>query len=117
VKPDAALKLLSEVRDLTIVDSENKRCGICDDIEFSGGPGAELRVVALLVGPGAYQRRLPRWLYQLIALLCGTRCVRVPWAAVDRVSGEIHLTKTGAALGLRQTEEALSRRFAKVPFS
>jgi hypothetical protein len=41
-----SLKLVGEVRDLQIVDKHDQNCGICDDVEFEGGPGGALKVTA-----------------------------------------------------------------------
>src|SRR5205085_1945545 len=56
MKPDGRIKLVSELLDLPLIDSEGKYCGIVDDVELTG-KAAEL--TALLVGPGAYAGRLP----------------------------------------------------------
>jgi sporulation protein YlmC with PRC-barrel domain len=111
------LKLLSEVRDLQIVDLNERNCGICDDIEFEGGPGEALTVSALLVGPGAYERRLPKWAGRLIAKIAGNRVVRVPWQSIERISGRIFLIVPGEEAGLRRVEDRLIERFRRVPFA
>lgn len=117
MRRDDPLKLLSEVRDLQIVDKEGLNCGICDDVELEGGPGELLKVAALLVGPGAYAHRLPRWASRLIAKLAGHRVTRVPWSAIERISGRIYLSVTAEALGLRKTEDRLQTLFRKIPLS
>jgi sporulation protein YlmC with PRC-barrel domain len=115
VKRDDTLKLAGEVRDLQIVDSEGLHCGICDDIEFRGKPGEPLTVAGLLVGPGAYKGRLPHWAFALARAIAGDRIVRVPWSAIDRITGRIFLNATGESLGLRRSEDRLQKRFGKVP--
>lgn len=112
-----SLKLLSEVRDLQIVDKDGRNCGICDDIELEGAPGEALTLRALLVGPGAYARRLPKWVHRLIAFVAGQGLARVRWDAVEKISGRIYLSVTAEALGLRRTEDRLSKRLRRVPFS
>lgn len=111
------LKLLSEVRDLQIVDKDGRNCGICDDIELDGAPGEALTVAALLVGPGAYAGRLPEWVHRLIARAAGTGVVRVPWNTIEKISGRIHLSVSAEAIGLRRTEDRLIARLKQVPFS
>ena len=111
------LKLLSEVRDLQIVDKDGRNCGICDDIELDGAPGEALTVSALLVGPGAYARRLPKWAHRLVVSLAGNRMVRVPWQSVEKISGRIYLSVTAESLGLRRTEDRLASAMKRVPFS
>jgi sporulation protein YlmC with PRC-barrel domain len=117
VKRDASIKLVSEVRDLQIVDSEGRNCGICDDIEFHGAPGTPLTLAALLVGPGAYRRRLPRWAFRLVAMIAGERVARIPWKAVDKITARIFLSGPAEELGLLRTEDRLARAFRKIPTS
>ena len=50
---DAPLKLVSQLLDLPIIDSNERWCGIVDDIELDGVAGKDMRIKALLVGPGA----------------------------------------------------------------
>ena len=117
MRRDDPLKLLSEVRDLQIVDKDGLNCGICDDLELEGGPGEPLRVAALLVGPGAYAHRLPRWLSRAFSWMAGRRITRVPWNSIDKISGRIYLSVTGEALGLRKTEDRLQTMFKRIPLS
>jgi hypothetical protein len=117
VRPGAPIKLLGDVRDREIVDSEGHRCGICDDIELLGQPGEPLRIANLLVGPGAYERRLPGWMFRLIARLVGRRITRVPWQAVDHITGRIVLNVPGSELGLRRMEAGLTHRLRRIPLS
>ena len=115
--PDGSLKLLSELRDLQIVDKDGRNCGICDDIELEGAPGAPLRVAALLVGPGAYTHRLPKWLSRMIAKIAGNRTTHVPWRTIEKIDGRIHLSVAGETLGLRRTEDRLQGMFKRIPLS
>jgi len=115
VKRDGVLKLVSEVRDLQIVDLDDRNCGICDDIEFRGGPGEALEIKALLVGPGAYKGRLPAWAFVLVKWIAGTRMIRVPWEKVDKVTARIYLTERGETLGLHRLDDRLARPLRKVP--
>jgi sporulation protein YlmC with PRC-barrel domain len=115
MRRDDPLKLLSEVRDLQIVDRDGRNCGICDDVELDGGPGEALKVAALLVGPGAYGHRLPNWLSRGIVKLAGHRVTRVPWSAVDKISGRIYLAVLAETLGLRKTEDRLQTLFKRIP--
>jgi sporulation protein YlmC with PRC-barrel domain len=117
MRPDDPLKLLSEVRDLQIVDKDGLNCGICDDVELEGAPGEPLKIAALLVGPGAYTHRLPNWLSRAISSVAGRRMARVPWNAVDKISGRIYLAVTGEAVGLRKVEDRLQSTFKQLPLS
>jgi sporulation protein YlmC with PRC-barrel domain len=117
MKPGGPLKLVAEVRDLQIIDSEGVKCGIADDVEFEGAPGNPLRVSSLLVGSGAYRHRLPNWAYSLIAVIFGDRVVRIPWSEVEHITGWITLKKPGSEYGLLQTERRFEAIVKKVPFA
>jgi sporulation protein YlmC with PRC-barrel domain len=110
-----SLKLVGEVRDLQIVDKQNQNCGICDDVEFEGGPGAALTVRALLVGPGAIQPRLPRWLAKIIRRFWGVGLTRIPWKDVESITSRIVLKATADHYHLHDIDRRLSRYLAKIP--
>jgi sporulation protein YlmC with PRC-barrel domain len=116
VKADGALKLVGGVRDLQIVDRDDRKCGIADEIEFEGGPGKPLRIKAILVGPGAYSGRLPRWALALVQRISGRHKVRIPWSKVRSVDAVIRLSATASELGLdrfeRKSERLLPHRGA-----
>lgn len=103
------LRLLTEVRDLQIMDSRMHDCGIVDDVELEGGPGEGLRVKALLVGPGAYRTRLPRWTMALVRLIAGDRCVAVPWREIEEVTAIVWLKNTAESYGLNLAEDRARR--------
>ncbi|MFL5295112.1 MAG: hypothetical protein ACJ798_01900 [Phenylobacterium sp.] len=117
MKQGQSIKLLSELRDLEIFDSEGELCGICDEVEFEGGPGKPLRIVALIVGPGGYEGRLPRWAAWLARRIAGGGAARVPWSAVEHVTSRISLNRTAQSLGLNAAERRLKPVIAKVPFA
>ena len=117
MKPEGPLKLVGEVRDLQIIDSDGVHCGIADDVECRGAPGKELVLNALLVGPGAYQHRLPKWAFGLIARIFGAHVVRIPWSEIAHITGHITLKKPGANYGLLRTERRLEAIVKKVPFA
>jgi sporulation protein YlmC with PRC-barrel domain len=117
MRRESPLKVLSEVRDLQIVDNEGRNCGICDDIEFEGGVGERLRVRVLLVGPGAFSRRLPGWAARLAVAIAGRSMVRVPWDTVEKISGRIVLSVTAESVGLRRTENRLVQLLQRAPMS
>ncbi len=108
--PDSKIKLASELLDLPLIDSEGKYCGVVDDVEFSGGPGKELKLKALLVGPGAYEGRMPVWMYWLTKKIAGDRVARVPLDKVRRIAEAVHLECPGRDFGL-QRDEARARRW------
>ena len=105
MKPTDRLHLAADVRDLQIVDSEGQCCGIVDDIELEGKAGGELRVTAILTGPGAWRGRLSRpvlWLAQHIA---GKRLARIPWSEVKHITSVVTLAKSAEVLGLTREED------------
>jgi sporulation protein YlmC with PRC-barrel domain len=107
--PDSPIKLVSELLDLPLYDNEGKYCGIVDDVELSGGPGKDLKLKALLVGPGAYTGRLPAWAMKLVKLVAGDRVTRVPMDKVRTIGTAVHLECPGRALGLHKSEAAAGR--------
>jgi sporulation protein YlmC with PRC-barrel domain len=104
VKASGRLKLVSGLRDLQIVDRDERNCGIVDDIELEGKPGGVLRVKALLVGPGAYAKRVPGWWMPIVRLIAGKAIVRVPWKEVESVTSVVKLASTAGKLGLARGE-------------
>jgi sporulation protein YlmC with PRC-barrel domain len=109
MKPGDAIRLLSMVYDLPLIDKDGNYCGIVDDIRFAGGPGKTLAIEALLVGPGAYAGRLPRWAHWLVTRLAGDRVTVVPWHQVAEISSALHLKCTANELGLHVAENKARR--------
>jgi sporulation protein YlmC with PRC-barrel domain len=117
VTTSKSLKVFSEIRDLEIFDSDGELCGIADEVEFDGAPGRPLKISALLVGPGSYDNRLPRWAVALVRRIAGRQAVRVPWTAVEHVTSRITLNRRAEALGLCAVERRLRPWLQKVPFA
>jgi sporulation protein YlmC with PRC-barrel domain len=107
--PDARIKLVSELLDLPLLDTAGKYCGVVDDVEFTGGAGKELKLKALLVGPGAYAGRLPAWAMWLVKKAAGDRVTRVPMEKVRTVTNAVHLECPGRDLGLHKSETAAGK--------
>jgi sporulation protein YlmC with PRC-barrel domain len=107
--PDSPIKLVSELLDLPLIDSEGKYCGVVDDVELSGGPGKELKLKALLAGPGAYAARLPGWAMLVARLIAGDRLVRIPMEQVRTIGTAVMLECPGRDLGLHRTEQRVGR--------
>jgi sporulation protein YlmC with PRC-barrel domain len=112
MKPTGRLQLIADLRDLQIVDCDQENCGIVDDLELTGKPGGKLEVKAILVGPGAYRNRLPRWLAWLVALVAGEGLVRVPWGEVESIGSVVLLRRSATELGLGRADRRLA---AKMP--
>jgi sporulation protein YlmC with PRC-barrel domain len=107
--PDDRIKLVSQLLDLPLLDTEGKYCGVVDDVEFTGGAGKELKLKALLVGPGAYSSRLPPWAMWLVKKVAGERITRVPMEKVRSITSTVHLECPGRDLGLHKSEIAAGR--------
>jgi hypothetical protein len=105
MKPTGPIKLVSQLVDLPLVDRDERWCGVVDDVEFEGGPGKELRVKALLVGPGAYKGRMPSWMFGLVGWLAGDRISRVPLDEIETISAAVHLKCAAEDVGLHKVED------------
>ena len=104
MRPDGSLKLLSALYDLPLIDRDGSYCGIVDDVRLAGVPGKPLRIEALLVGPGAYAGRLPRWAQWLVRRIAGERVTSIAWDEVDHVTSAVQLKKRANELGLHVAE-------------
>lgn len=100
MNPSAPIKLVADLLDLPIEDKDGRWCGIVDDLELSGSAGKQLRLAALLVGPGAYRGRLPSWLFAISRRVLGEKVVRVPIAEVKTIGGSVKLKCAAAKLKL-----------------
>lgn len=103
-----------EVLDHALVDAEGMPCGMVDDVELAGAPGEPLVVVALLVGPGAAQARLPRLVSRLARAMFGARRVRVPWDDVRTLGERVTLKRTAQELGLGAADRRVRRLLSRV---
>ena len=99
------IKIVSQLLDLPIIDKDERSCGIVDDVEFNGSPGKEMRVAALLVGPGAYEGRMPAWMFWLTGKIAGDRMARVPADQIAEIGSVVKLKSTGEKLGLHEVED------------
>lgn len=109
---DLALGIL----DHQIVDSEGRRCGKVDDLELELREAMEPRVVAIVVGPGAWRRRgrigrLAAWLAR------SDREVRIPWEEVAEVGAGVFLRRAASELGLDRGEAAAAGLIERIPGS
>jgi sporulation protein YlmC with PRC-barrel domain len=106
MNPSDSIKIVSQLLDLPILDKDGNYCGIVDDIELTGEPGKQTRFAALLVGPGAYEGRMPRWAMWLVRKIAGDRITRVPIGDVASINSAVHLKRKAATLGLHRSEDA-----------
>lgn len=104
MNPTGRIKLVSQLLDLPIIDCDERSCGIVDDVEFSGAAGKEARISALLVGPGAYRGRLPKWLFWLVRRIAGDRMARVPANQVAEIGSVVKLKSAGEDFKLHVVE-------------
>jgi len=102
--PDGPIKLVTQLLDLPLIDADGAYCGVVDDVEFEGSAKSGYKVKALLVGPGAYAGRLPRWMMPLVRLVAGSEMVQVAWKDVETIGPRVRLKRPAAALGLGKSE-------------
>jgi hypothetical protein len=113
---DVVYRLLDE----QLTDVDGRRCGRADDLEFSGGPGEDAWLVAILSGSGTWHRRLPRRLRGLTARAFGEGTLgkdvtRVPWENVDDVASDLKLRRKAEDLGLAEGDLRLSHAMSRLP--
>ena len=111
------LDLVADVLDHAVVDSRGLPCGMVDDVELDCAPGRPLLVAALLIGPGSWQRRLPRWAALIARKVFGAGTVRIPWMRVAKIGEQIELDATAAELGLGDADRRFAKWIARLPLS
>jgi sporulation protein YlmC with PRC-barrel domain len=84
------LRLGLRLLDEQIVDSEGRRCGRVEDVEFDAGAGQAARMIGILCGATAWKRRLPPRLAELIPD-DPKGLKRVAWDHVSQSNNEILL--------------------------
>jgi sporulation protein YlmC with PRC-barrel domain len=110
-----SFELLRDVLDHEIVDAEGTSCGTVDDIEIAISDDAEPSVKSLLVGPGAWGRRVPALIELCARMLFGTQIVRVPWHEVAEVSETIRLKSMASELGLGRIDRKVGKWLSHLP--
>jgi len=110
------LDLMREVLDQEIVDVDGVACGMVDDLEFRDTPQGPV-VAALLVGPGAWQTRLPALLRVLARWVFGDGRVPVPWSEVKDVDERVQLKSKAEALGLGVLDRRVGAWLRRLPKS
>jgi sporulation protein YlmC with PRC-barrel domain len=111
--PESPIKLVSDLLDLPLYDTDGKYSGIVDDVEFEGEVGKPLKMKALLVGPGAYRGRLPGWAMWLVRKIAGDRITRVPMDKIGMIKATVHLNCAGRELGLHKDDAAAEKWFPR----
>ena len=105
MKPGDPIKLISQLIDLPILDKDERWCGIVDDVELEGSAGNETRIRALLVGPGAYEGRLPAWAFWLVRVIVGDRLARVPLDEIESITSAVRLKCSAEEVKLHAVED------------
>jgi hypothetical protein len=105
---------IRDLLDYEILDVDEVPCGRVDDLELEWTEQG-LVITALLVGPGAWQARLPALARLIARAWFGTSRVRVPIAELARVAEVIQLRSRATELGLGALDRRLGRWLAKVP--
>lgn len=109
------LELLRDVLDHDVVDVDGVRCGMVDDIEFAEGPAGEPVAAALLVGPGAWQARLPALVCVVSAWLFGRATTRVPWSDIATLTQSVKLARRAGELGLGKLDRKAAAWVKRLP--
>lgn len=109
------LDIMRQVLDHELIDANNIPCGMVDDLEIKGDPGEELKVTAILVGPGVWAERLPNLFGSLVKKIFGSRKTRVPWEEVSIVSERIKLKSKASELGLGVADRKAAKLIRKIP--
>jgi hypothetical protein len=99
------IKLVSQLLDLPIIDKDERWCGIVDDVELVGSTKTKITIEALLVGPGAYEGRMPRWLFALVGKIASHRMTRIPIADVAEIDSAVKLRRKAEELDLHRVED------------
>ena len=103
-----------ELLDRELIDREFVSCGKIDDVETKGeGPDAD--VATILVGPGAWGRRLPALVRWIVWHVAGRDVVRISWGEVKSIGSHIQLRSLASELGLNRIEHRLAKMFRKFP--
>jgi len=103
MKPEQDIQLLGGLLDLPVIDRDHRYCGAVDDIELEG-IGGNTRVKALIVGPGGYRGRLPRWAYAIVRQIAGNHVTHVPWEVIEEIGSAVILRVTADEFGLHRVE-------------
>ena len=71
--------------------------------------------IELLVGPGAWLFRLPRFLRPLSKRIWGAHYVRIPWSEIASIGETVTLRSGAATLGLGSPDRKLGKWIAQIP--
>jgi sporulation protein YlmC with PRC-barrel domain len=106
---------MRELLDHELIDADGVSCGMVDDIEFTLGAGGNLVIVALVVGPGAWEARLPALVRLIVRSIAGRQRVRVPFAEVEKIDEVVRLKSRAAQLALGVADRKAGKWLARLP--
>lgn len=116
------MDLGKHVIDKELIDRNGWRAGRVDDLLLEipepapDGTSHDPEVLAILTGPLAVSRNLPRpveWLVRQMYRLLGVpdpRTAELPWSAVTAIDVTVHLDVDREEAGLLHTEHAVAQR-------
>jgi hypothetical protein len=107
------LDLALGVLDHQLLDADGRRCGNVDDLELERLANGELRVAAILSGPGAWRGR--GWMGSLASRPAKLALVRVPWEEVESVDAAVRLRRRADELGLGRGDDRARRWVSRLP--
>jgi hypothetical protein len=108
----ASFDVMRDLVDHELQDCNGIACGMVDDVELEAEHPP--RIVALLVGPGVWQWRLPALARLCVGAVVGTKRVRVPFGEVADISEVIRLRSTATHLGLGTVDRRVGRWLRRV---
>jgi hypothetical protein len=97
-----------------LVDANYVECGKVEDVELTGGTD-ELKVTAIITGPGAAVERLPKFLRPLARKLFGSRETCVPWEEVQVITSRVKLNSRADELGLADEDKRVAEWLKQLP--
>jgi sporulation protein YlmC with PRC-barrel domain len=105
---------MRDLLDHELLDADGVSCGMVDDMEIAPTSGG-MAVVALLVGPGAWDARLPALLRVVVRHVTGRKRVRIPFDQVARINEVVELRSRAASLALGVVDRKVGKWLARLP--
>jgi hypothetical protein len=99
--------------DHQLLDSDDRRCGNVDDLELERLESGELRVAAVVSGPGAWRGR--GRLGALAGRIGRGGETAVAWDEVASVDSAVRLRRLAAELGLGLGDDRARRWVSRIP--
>jgi sporulation protein YlmC with PRC-barrel domain len=112
---DQEIRLKAQILDREVIDSEFFPCGKIDDVELEGEPGKPMKISAIVLGCGAYSKRLPASLRLLAERTIGTQETSIPWQQIKGIGSHIQLRSSVFDLKLNIPDLEIAAKFRKLP--